>query len=427
MDVCADISPKLGFLAKPARYKVIYGGRGAGRSWACAIVLLIKCLNKKHRILCAREFQNSISESVHTVLSLQIERLGLQNYFDIQQTSIRCIRTGAEFIFAGLRHNINKIKSMEGITIVWCEEAQTISKASWDTLIPTIREAGSEIWVTFNPELDTDETYKRFVLNAPTNAVVCKINWHDNPWFPDVLKQEKDDLKALDYDAYLNVWEGHCRQSVDGAVYAKEIRQAMSDGRVTKVLPIANKPVETFWDLGKRDHTAIWFAQINMGEYRILDFYQNRGQDLPHYFEEIAKRKYRLGTIWLPHDATQDRLTGSIDRVIRAAYPNNTVRVIPRMAKKAIGIEAVRGIFPYCVFDEEKCADGLQALRRFRFDVDASTGQYSKDPLHDENSDAADALAQMALSLKENKPKPQVKQVEVSRFGGIMQGLGWMG
>jgi len=240
------------------------------------------------------------------------------------------------------------------------------------------------------------------------------------------LKQEKDDLKALDYDAYLNVWEGHCRQSVDGAVYAKEIRQAMSDGRVTKVLPIANKPVETFWDLGKRDHTAIWFAQINMGEYRILDFYQNRGQDLPHYFEEIAKRKYRLGTIWLPHDATQDRLTGSIDRVIRAAYPNNTVRVIPRMAKKAIGIEAVRGIFPYCYFDEEKCADGLQALRRFRYDVDQN-GQYSKDPLHDENSDGSDAFAQLALSLKEDKPKPVVKQIEVSRFGGIGQGLGWMG
>jgi PBSX family phage terminase large subunit len=127
------------------------------------------------------------------------------------------------FVFAGLRHNISKIKSFEGADIVWVEEGQTVSKHSWDVLIPTIRKPGSEIWVTFNPDLEEDDVYQRFVVWTLPGSIVQRVNWSDNPWFPAELRAEKDHLKARDRDAYENVWQGHCRSRVTGALWTKEI------------------------------------------------------------------------------------------------------------------------------------------------------------------------------------------------------------
>ena len=143
---------------------------------------------------------------MHHLLQAQIEATGLGSFYGIQNSMIRGAN-GSEFIFAGLRNNVTKIKSFEGVDRVWVEEAQTVSKSSWDTLIPTIRKSGSEIWVTYNPELETDETHQRFVVMPPPGAVVVKINWNDNPWFPETLLREKDALKARDPDAYQNVWK----------------------------------------------------------------------------------------------------------------------------------------------------------------------------------------------------------------------------
>ncbi len=170
------------------------------------------------RILCAREYQNSIIESVHHLLEAQIEALNLGSFYEVQNSLIRGAN-GSEFVFAGLRNNVAKIKSFEGVDRVWVEEAQSVSKPSWETLVPTIRKEHSEIWVTYNPELATDETHQRFVLHPPAGAVVVKINWNDNPWFPETLRREKDELKARDHDAYLNIWEGNCRLTLDGAIY----------------------------------------------------------------------------------------------------------------------------------------------------------------------------------------------------------------
>jgi phage terminase large subunit len=397
------IPEKLGFLFEPHRYKIAYGGRGGAKSWAFARALLVLGYQKPLRILCTREYQNSIADSVHKLLSDQVTELGLP--YQVLQSSIKG-KNGTEFAFAGLKHNINNIKSFEGFDIVWVEEGQTTSKQSWKVLIPTIRKDGSEIWVSMNPELEEDESYQRWVLNPPSNAKVVRVNYYDNPWFPDVLRKEMELLKATDYDEYLNIWEGHCRVTNEGAVYAKELRDAIALNRITKVLPLPGKPIETFWDLGKRDHTAVWFAQISNGEYRILDFYQNRGYNIPHYVQVLQERRYLLGTIWLPHDARQDRQNGpTIENIFRQAFPNNTVRIIDRMAKKANGIEAARNIFPNCWFDEEKTSEGIKCLRHFKYDVDPDTGNYSKEPLHDEYSDGADAFAQLALSLQEPKGK----------------------
>ena len=169
-----ELPEKMSFLFEPHRYKVAYGGRGSGKSWGAAIALLALGAQKPLRILCAREFQNSISDSVHALLADQIRKLNLESFYEVQNTAIYG-KNGTEFLFAGLKHNVTKIKSFEGVDVCWVEEAQTTSKSSWDVLIPTIRKENSEIWITFNPELDTDETYKRFVVMPPNNSKVIKV------------------------------------------------------------------------------------------------------------------------------------------------------------------------------------------------------------------------------------------------------------
>mgnify|MGYP002783818172 CR=1 FL=1 len=209
---------KLQFLFRPARYKVAHGGRGSSKSWSVARALVLLSTQRTIRVLCCREVQKSIRESVHTLLTTQIEELGLDADFDAFERVIRNRHTGSEFLFEGLKGNVKKIKSMEGIDIAWVEEADTVSNASWQVLIPTIRKPGSEIWVTFNPDEETDPTYVRFVKSPPPNAVVVEVNWRDNPWFPQELREEMEYLRAVDYEAYLHVWEGQCTKRSDAQI-----------------------------------------------------------------------------------------------------------------------------------------------------------------------------------------------------------------
>ena len=198
-------------LFEPHRYKVLYGGRGAARSWSVARALLILAAANPMRIGCFREFQKSIKDSVHRLLTDQITLLGLPGY-EITDHEIRHAN-GSLFLFEGLRLNVTKIKSLEGIDIAWVEEAERVSKSSWDILIPTIRKARSEIWVSFNPDLEDDPTYQRFVVNPPPNAWVRQVSGADNPWFPPELAAERAYLYAVDPDAAAHVWGGACRRA----------------------------------------------------------------------------------------------------------------------------------------------------------------------------------------------------------------------
>src|SRR5690348_4872601 len=327
----AEFPEKLKFLFESGRYKVLYGGRGGAKSWGVARALLIQSATTPLRVLCAREFQSSIAESVHHLLHAQIESLGLISFFEVQSNVIRGVN-GSEFVFAGLRNNVTKIKSFEGVDRVWVEEAQTVSKSSWEVLIPTIRKDRSEIWVTFNPELETDETYRRFVLQPPEGARCVKINWNDNPWFPATLAKEKDELKERDPDAYLNVWEGNCRVALDGAIYARELRLAQEEGRIRSVPVDGARPVHTFFDLGWADSTCIWFAQTVGGELRLIDFYSNNQLPIQHYISVLQNKGYVYGTDWLPHDArAKEQGSGrSVEEVMLAA--GRKVRVVPNLS-----------------------------------------------------------------------------------------------
>ena len=210
-------------LFNPHRYKVYYGGRGSSKSWSVARALLLQGYARPLRILCAREIQRSISDSVHKLLSEQLSILGLDGFYTITRDAIRGAN-GTEFIFKGLRMNPQEIKSTEGIDLCWVEEAQAVSAESWDVLIPTIRKPKSEIWLTFNPLDENDPTYQRFILHAPKDALVCKVNYDGNPAFPDVLRKEMEWLKERDYESYLHIWEGEVRKHSNAVIFAGRFR-----------------------------------------------------------------------------------------------------------------------------------------------------------------------------------------------------------
>jgi phage terminase large subunit len=407
----AEFPEKLRFLFQPARYKVLYGGRGGAKSWGAARALLIQAAATPLRILCAREYQNSIVESVHYLLQAQINALGLGSFYEVQNSIIRGAN-GSEFVFVGLHNNVAKIKSFEGVDRVWVEEAQTVSKSSWDTLIPTIRKERSEIWVTYNPELETDETHQRFAVHPPAGAVVAKINWNDNPWFPETLRREKDELRIRDPDAYQNIWEGNCRVALDGAVYARELRQAQAEGRIRAVPYDAAKTVHTFFDLGWADNTSIWFAQTVGSELRLIDYYSDNQMPIQHYINVLQNKGYMYGTDWLPHDAKAKTLaTGrSVEEIMLAA--GRKVRIVPNLSVSD-GINAARTVMNRCYFDEQKCAEGLQSLRRYRYEVDGDTKQFSGRPLHDYHSHAADAFRYFAISIEDDRPVVSARGVRM--------------
>jgi len=229
--VDVDCAEPLEFLWEKKRYKIIYGGRAGVKSWGVAQELIIRAYEGKVRILCGREIQKSIKNSVIKLLSDTIERLGLTDYFDVQRNAIYCPSTGSEFMFEGLHMNVASIKSIESVDIVWIEEAENISENTWDTLIPTIRKAGSEIWITFNPRLATDPTYERFIapylvdidehgFYEDEDLFVRKTSYKDNPWLTEESRKDMERDKARDYDKYLWIWEGNCLKHTEARIFA---------------------------------------------------------------------------------------------------------------------------------------------------------------------------------------------------------------
>ena len=401
----ARCPPAFKFLEEPARYKVAYGGRGSGKSWTFARILLIKGTEKKLRILCTRELQRSIADSVHKLLSDQIATLGLESFYTVQKIGIEGIN-GTEFIFSGLQ-NSSSLKSYEGVNYVWVEEAQVVSRHSWELLIPTIRAEDSEIWVTMNPELPTDDSYQRWVVNPPPGAVVRKVNFDANPWFPEVLRREMEYCKETDPDLYNHIWLGCPVSMLAGAIFANELRRADAEERITRVAYDRTRPVDLYFDLGFHDCTAIWMVQNFPLQYRLIDYLESSGRTIDWYIRQIQARGYMLGTTHIPWDVgmhvTQLGSGRSVEELLRAA--GLRVRIVPKLSTKADGINAARTIFDLCWFDAERCADGIQRLRHYRYG-EMHDGQATRLPLHDFASHGADAFISVAVMAKPPKPVP---------------------
>lgn len=395
LEVQADFPAKLQPLFRPAPFKVAFGGRGAAKSWGIARALLIIGAERKLRILCTREVQKSIKDSVHKLLSDQIGLLGYDAIYTVLRDEIRG-RNGTEFLFAGLSDiTAASLKSFEGVDIAWVEEAQGVSKRSWSVLIPTIRKGGSEIWVSFNPELDTDETYVRFVEKTPPGCVLMPMNWRDNPWFSDKQRADKDHLQKTDPESFENVWEGKPRTTIAGAIYKNEIQATVEAKRIRPVPVDPMLKVHTIWDLGWNDQNTIIFAQRVGGELRIVDYLEDSHKTYAEYVQILEAKKYRYGTDFIPHDgrAKNEQTGKSGEETLRALGRN--VLITPNVPIED-GIKQARLAFPRCYFDVDRTPRLVECLKRYRRNVPTTTNEPTS-PVHDEYSHGADAFRYMAL------------------------------
>lgn len=336
----------LEFLFTPSRYKVAYGGRGGAKSWGFARALLLMGMRRPLRILCAREIQRSIMDSVHKLFSDQIAALELGWFYSIQKASIDGMN-GTQFLFAGLRSNIDAVRSMEGCDIVWVEEAHSVSQESWDVLIPTIRKDGSEIWVSFNPHLPTDDTYQRFVLHPLADSIVRKIIWSDNPWFPKVLRDEMEHLKVTSYAAYLHVWMGEVMAAPAGALWNQRMIDA---ARITLR--------EVRWDLlvrivvavdpavssgeGSAETGICVVALTASGHVIVLDDLSMKGT--PREWANVVISAYR--------NRNADRVVGEVNNGgdlvemnLRAVAPDVSYRAVRATRGKLLRAEPVAALY----------------------------------------------------------------------------------
>jgi phage terminase large subunit len=420
LKVDVDIPEKLKFLFTPSQYKVAYSGRDGCKSWSFAQALLAMATQKPLRILCTRETQKSLRESVHQLLSDTIKRLKLENFFQILQSEIRG-RNGSVFIFGGLREaSVAEIKSYEAVDIAWVEEAQCVSKKSWQTLIPTIRKPGSEIWVSLNPELEDDDTYQRWIVDPPPNTVVVKTNYRDNRWLSQESKQNIEYLRNRDPETFAHVYEGHTRSTVKGAIYREQLLRAESEGRICRVAYDARLSVSTFWDLGWSDLVCIWFAQCIGGfQYRLIDYYESHYQDTDHYLQVLQARGYTYQEHVWPWDAASKMMQNTMQQTM--ANKGFRVRILPR-ASVMDGIDAVRLLFANLWFDSKNCDEGLIHLRRYQWGELKEGDRLRREPLHDIHSHAADALRTLAMSLRE----PEQEKPAYRSAPRPLSNHGWM-
>lgn len=404
-------------LFTPARYKVTYGGRGSAKSWGYARGILARCMEKKTRVLCTREVQRSIKDSVHRLLSDQIELLGLGSKFEVLQTEIRGPH-GSQILFAGLANTTaESIKSFEGCDICWVEEAQTVSDRSWEILIPTIRAPKSEIWVTFNPQEASDPTFVRFVTNKPPDASVITLNWFDNPWFPEELRKEKDYLYSVDPETAEHVWGGAVRRVSDAQILRGRYR----------VQEFVSKP--GLWD-GPYHGIDFGFAQ-DLGIMLQLWIWEG---DL--YIEHEAAG-LEVDTDLLP--ALWDTIPGARDYIARADNSRpETISQVKRLGYQRVipcqkwkgceedGIEHLRSykniiVHPRC--KETAKEFGLWSWKRDRLTGDIlpqTTGKF-------DNAASACRYALEPIILHGLKKVEEHNPSDDEFFGSRSSEFGWMG
>lgn len=405
-----EFPEKLRPLLKPARYKAAYGGRGGAKSHFFAELLILRCYSRKTRAVCIREVQNSLKESVRQLLVDKIQKFGLGQFFTVLEAEIRG-SNGSLIIFKGMQsYNAESIKSLEGYDIAWVEEAQTLSQTSLDMLRPTIRAEGSEIWFSWNPRHDTDPVDHFFRGgDAPPSSAVVEVNARDNPWLPDELKREMEFDHARDPEKFAHVWGGGYQIITEGAYYAKALAEAENAGRIGDFPFDPALPVQTGWDIGVDDYTAIWFFQENGKQVRAIDYYEASGEGAAEIIEQAIKSKpYRYGAHFLPHDVmVREWGAGAKSRfqtLTELGLRNIRAGVQQGPSER---INASRAILPVTYFDRAACSLGIKRLRNYRRRWNEAMQTYSG-PLHDESSHGADAFGEFAVNCQ-IRPKPEAR------------------
>lgn len=387
------------------RHIVLYGGRASGKSTSVALSLLILGMNKKLRILCTREVQNSIADSVHKLLADLISKYKL-NTWEVQKDIIRNKQTGSEIFFKGLHNNSQSIKSIEGIDIVWVEEAQSVSADSINTLVPTIRKTGSRLIWTFNRLTENDPVWELIVKKADNRTFVQKINSDAiESLLSKEIIEEREKMRIDNSEMFDHVWLGEPMTAKTGSVFGKQLAQARSEGRITKVPYDASTGVYAAWDLGIGDSTVIWFFQVVGREIHFIDHYEGSNEDLGHYISYIQNKPYQYTTHFLPHDSKARELQTGMTRV---EFFNNhgiyNIEVL-RPTNFSLGQDDIdlvaRPKFSLCWFDEEKCQRGLECLRAYHYEYDEKNKLLRNKPEHDWSSHSSSAFIYALMAKAE--------------------------
>lgn len=404
-------------LLKPSRYKGAYGGRGSGKSHFFAGLLVEDHLrNPGLRSVCIREVQKSLKESAKRLVEDKIHEYDLaQSGFEVLKDEIRT-PGGGLIIFQGMQdHTAESIKSLEGFGRAWIEEAQSLSSRSLSLLRPTIRAPGSELWFSWNPRRKSDPVDKMLRGGElPTDAIVVRANYSDNPWLPAELEQERLDCLRSDPDQYPHIWEGDYATVLSGAYFARQLAEARADKRIGKVAIDPLMQVRAYWDIGVRDATSIWIVQFVGREIRVLNYYEAVGQPLSAHLNWLRSNGYGNALCVLPHDgADHDAVTATrFEDHIRAA--GFAVETVKNQGKGAAlkRIEAARRVFPSVWFNEATTEAGRDALGWYheKRDEDRNIGL---GPEHDWSSHGADAFGLMAVHYEAPSPKSKAWNFKV--------------
>lgn len=416
-------------LLQPARYKGAWGGRGSGKSHDRAEALVEDAVRfpgdagEGIRAICAREIQKSLKDSAKYLIESKLSAFGLGEAEGFKVFA-DCIRTPGDglIVFQGLQdHTADSIKSFEGFHRFWGEEAHSITRRSIALVRPTIRWENkrlglkSELWFTWNPQRNSDAV--DMLLrgeNTPTDAIVVKASWRDNPWFPDVLEQERIDCLKNDPSQYEHIWEGGYATVLQGAYFAEALSSSRLAGRIGRVSPDPLMTIRLFADIGgtgaRADNFVFWASQFIGREIRVINHYEAQGQPLGAHIDWMRSQGYDPGKaqIWLPHDGSSNDKVYDVSYESALSQAGYSVTVVPNQGKGAAKarIEAARRLFPSIWFNEETTKAGRDALGWYHEKIDEHRN-VGLGPDHDWSSHSADAFGLMCVAYEAPKEKPQ--------------------
>ncbi len=435
---------KLAFLMERHPYKVAYGGRHSLKSVSFANALLTLGIHQDLRIGCAREIQNSLKESVHLSLTDSIKKLGYESLYHVTDNQIRGIQRDTSFSFFGLAGQTSEsIKSYSGFDVFWFEEAQQITKRSFQIALPTLfRTPHAELWVSFNPELDSDEVWERFVVHPPDGAVVQEMNYRDAVdcgWFPpeqEGLRQYDLKHSPLEYDW---IWEGRPRTFVAGAIYGREITDMIREGRFRPMPYDPRLPVHRIWDLGWNDLMTVVLVQKPVpSAISVVNYIEDSQITYADMLQTMESLRYKWGIDWLPHDAIQHHPTSGTNAVKQLRDLGCRVKVIARSDPEA-RIRAARMMFPRVYLDTSKrdtaperlnqligAGHLMDRLKRYRRNVPPKTNEPTS-PLHDAASHGADAFGGLAEIVDQIRNDGDLPRVDIPVFTNPIEGMGLLG
>jgi phage terminase large subunit len=401
----------------PARFRCAYGGRGSAKTRTFAKMSAVigakaAAEGRSGIILCGRQFMNSLADSSFSEIAAAIRsEPWLQEAYEIGETFIRTRDRRVEYSFVGLARNLSSIKSKALIILCWIDEAEDVSEEAWVTLVPTVREDGSEIWVTWNPKLKKSATDMRFRNATDPDIKVAEMNWRDNPWFPSVLERERErDLRDRP-EQYDHIWEGGYATVAAGAYFATDLLRAKQENRICRLAPDPLLPISSYHDIGgagaKADAYSIWITQKVSREIRVLNHYTARGQPLAHHVMWMRENGYGKAEIVLPHDGLNtNNVSGKTyeDHWREAGF---NARSIPNQGAGAAKqrIEAVRRLFPRIWFNDETTGDGRISLGWYHPKISDDERRRDMGPDHDWSSHDADAFGLMAIDYLEPSAK----------------------